>query len=99
MRLNQYITITRNSSSGSFSLPPEDMMLKILIVPHYIISLILSTISISLINFRHVNVEQLNVEQLNVEQLHVEQLNVEQLHVEQLNLIISCYVSLCKIYH
>jgi len=50
------------------------MMLKILIVPHYIISLILSTISVSLINFRHVN-------------------------VEQLNLIISCYVPLCKIYH
>ena len=49
-------------------------MLKILIVPHYIITLILSTISISLINFQHVI-------------------------VVQLKLIISCYVSLCKIYH
>jgi len=50
------------------------MMLKILIVPHFIITLTLSTNSVSLINFQHVN-------------------------VEQLKLIISCYVSLCKIYH
>lgn len=74
MRLYQFITITWNSSSGIFSHPPEDMMLKILIVSRYIITLILSTNSVSLINLQHVNVEQLNP-------------------------IISCYVSLYKIYH
>ena len=67
-QLYQDITITRTSSARSFSLPPEDLMLKILTVAHYIITLILSTNSV------HVN-------------------------VEQLKLIISCYISLCKIYH